>query len=61
MRGTGYDDVLNHIAGPLGVGPYAYRRDEVFTVWKQGIADLTTCLNVVVKLGGLGMTRCGLE
>lgn len=51
--------VLNHIAGPLGFGPYAGKREEVFQVWKRGIAELSTCPNVVVKLGGLGMPRCG--
>ena len=51
--------ILNHVAGPLGIGPYADKRDQVFAAWKQGIADLATCPNVVIKLGGLGMTRCG--
>jgi len=51
--------ILNHIGGLLGVGPYAGRHDEVFQQWKQGIAALSICPNVVVKLGGLGMPRCG--
>jgi predicted TIM-barrel fold metal-dependent hydrolase len=51
--------VLNHIGGPLGIGPYARRRGEVFQAWKNGIATLADCPNIVVKLGGLGMTRCG--
>jgi L-fuconolactonase len=51
--------ILNHIGGPLGVGPYAGKREEVFRDWKRGIATLSTCPNVVVKLGGLGMLRCG--
>jgi predicted TIM-barrel fold metal-dependent hydrolase len=51
--------ILNHVAGPLGVGPYAGRRDEVFKAWQQGIAELASCPNVTVKLGGLGMPRCG--
>jgi predicted TIM-barrel fold metal-dependent hydrolase len=28
-------------------------------VWKRGIAELSTCPNVVVKLGGLGMAGMG--
>ncbi len=51
--------VVNHIAGILGVGPYAGRRDEVFQAWKRGMAELAACPQVVVKLGGLGMPRSG--
>jgi predicted TIM-barrel fold metal-dependent hydrolase len=51
--------ILNHIGGPLGIGPYAGRREEVFQVWKRGIAALAACPNVVVKLGGLGMPLNG--
>ena len=47
--------ILNHVGGPLGIGPYAGKRDEVFQSWKQGITDLSACSNVSVKLGGLGM------
>lgn len=53
--------ILNHVGGLLGVGPYAGKRDEVFEVWKRGIAEVATCPNVVVKLGGLGMVRCGFD
>jgi L-fuconolactonase len=51
--------VVNHVAGVLGAGPYAGKRDEVFQAWKRGLAELATCPNVVVKLGGLGMVRSG--
>jgi hypothetical protein len=47
--------ILNHFGGPLGIGPYAAKRDETFVQWKAGIAELGKCQNVVVKLGGLGM------
>jgi predicted TIM-barrel fold metal-dependent hydrolase len=47
--------VLNHVGGPLGVGPYAGRADAVFSDWRRGVADLAACANVCVKLGGLGM------
>ena len=53
--------VLDHIGGPLGVGPYKGKRDEVFKVWRKGIADLSTCPNVAVKLGGFGSTRSGYD
>jgi len=51
--------ILDHIGGPLAIGPYAGKREEVFHEWKLGIAELAGCPNVVVKLGGLGMKICG--
>ena len=53
--------ILNHIGAPLGVGPYAGKRDEVFRVWSQGIAALSGCPNVFVKLGGVGSLRSGYD
>jgi L-fuconolactonase len=47
--------ILNHCGGPLGIGPYAGKTDEVFATWKVGLKELARCPNVVVKLGGLGM------
>jgi predicted TIM-barrel fold metal-dependent hydrolase len=51
--------ILNHVGGPLGVGAYAGRRDEVLAVWRRGIVELARCPNVVVKVGGLGMLYYG--
>ena len=51
--------VLNHIGAPLGIGPYAGRRDEVFATWSASMRELAACPNVHVKLGGLGMGRYG--
>ena len=53
--------VLDHIGGPLGKGPYAGRKEEIFENWKKGIASLADIPNVVVKLGGLGMPNYGNE
>jgi predicted TIM-barrel fold metal-dependent hydrolase len=47
--------VLNHVGCPIGLGPYATRRTEVFSQWKSSIAELGKYENVVVKLGGFGM------
>jgi len=47
--------VLDHFGGPIGIGPYAGRREEVFDYWKGQITELARCGNVVVKLGGLNM------
>ena len=53
--------VLNHLGGPLAVGPYAGKRDGVFLVWRESIKRLATCPNVSIKLGGLGMAIGGFE
>jgi predicted TIM-barrel fold metal-dependent hydrolase len=47
--------VLNHVGGPLGIGSYAGKHDEVFSKWSASIRALAACQNVSVKLGGLGM------
>lgn len=51
--------VLDHFGTPLGVGPYAAKREEIFDQWKQDIADIGKCENVVAKLGGLAMPDNG--
>lgn len=51
--------VLNHVGGPIGIGPYAGRREEVFEEWSAGIRRLARHANLVVKLGGLGMRLFG--
>jgi predicted TIM-barrel fold metal-dependent hydrolase len=51
--------VLNHCGGVLGIGRYAQMREEVWTRWQAAIAELATCPNVMVKLGGLGMRLPG--
>jgi predicted TIM-barrel fold metal-dependent hydrolase len=53
--------ILNHIGAPLGIGPYAGKRDEVFRDWSRGIAELGNCHNVAVKLGGVGSLRSGYD
>ncbi len=47
--------ILNHCGGPLGIGPYAERREEVFSRWQRDLAALGECPGVVVKLGGIAM------
>ena len=53
--------ILDHIGGPLGLGPYEGRRDEVFQAWSADIAALSACVNVVLKLGGVGSLRSGYD
>jgi predicted TIM-barrel fold metal-dependent hydrolase len=52
--------VLNHLGTPLGgFGPYAGREEEIFATWKRDLAELATCPNVTIKLGGLAMPWTG--
>jgi predicted TIM-barrel fold metal-dependent hydrolase len=51
--------VLNHFGGPLGIGPHEGRQDGIFPVWRQDIAELARCPNVVAKLGGINMELNG--
>ena len=53
--------ILNHIGRPLGLGPYAGQRDEVFQAWQKGMTALAECPNVVVKVGGLGNHISGFD
>ena len=46
---------MGHCGGPLGYGPYAGKRDEVFAAWKASVTELAKCPNVTMKLGGMMM------
>ena len=52
--------VLDHLGGPLGIGPYAGRRDEVLAGWRESMTDVAACDNVVLKVGGIGMAVYGM-
>lgn len=51
--------ILDHVGGPLGIGPYAGKRDAILDQWKRDIVELKYCENVFFKLGGLAMKICG--
>src|SRR5262249_49513948 len=51
--------ILDHVGTPLGIGPYAGRRDEIFASWARDLRSLARCPNVHVKLGGLGLRQPG--
>lgn len=53
--------VLDHCGGPLGVGWYAGKRDEIFADWNRNIRELAKCPNVMIKLGGIGMRVNGFD
>ena len=53
--------VLNHIGGPLAVGPYHAQGARAHREWLAGMKTLARCPNVRLKLGGLAMAICGFD
>lgn len=53
--------ILDHFGGPVGIGSYAGRADEVFEAWRPMLDELATCPNVMAKLGGLNMEVNGFN
>jgi len=53
--------VIDHFGGPVGVGPHAGKREEVYVVWRRGLERLAHLPNTRVKLGGAGMSVFGFE
>ena len=52
--------VLDHLGGPLGIGPYADKRDDVRAVLRPALEELARREQVVVKVGGIGMAIFGV-
>jgi predicted TIM-barrel fold metal-dependent hydrolase len=53
--------VLNHVGGPVAIGPYAGKREEAFAAWRARIQEVASLPNTYVKLGGLGMKMIGFD
>ncbi|MGD9792398.1 MAG: amidohydrolase [Acidimicrobiia bacterium] len=51
--------VLNHLGGPIALGPYN-DRGAVLAEWRRLIPAVAKCPNVVMKLGGIGMPIYGM-
>lgn len=47
--------VVNHLGGPLGIGPYRGDRSRVRADWRASMERLAARPNVFLKLGGIGM------
>ena len=47
--------VVDHLSTPLGIGPFAGKRDEIFESWAKDMSVLAGCPNVYVNLGGMAM------
>lgn len=52
--------VLDHLGGPLGIGPYEGARDEVRSTLRPALEALAQHEHVVVKVGGIGMSIYGV-
>ncbi len=53
--------IHDHFGGPLGIGPYKDKREEIFIQWQEDIYELSQCPNVFSKLGGLAMPVNGWD
>ncbi len=53
--------IVNHLSTPSFIGPYAGKRDEVFSEWAAGIKLLAPYPNVKMKIGGIGADRFGFD
>jgi predicted TIM-barrel fold metal-dependent hydrolase len=51
--------IVDHFAQPLGVGPFAGRREQSFAELRPLLAEVARCPNVNLKMGGLGMWLTG--
>jgi predicted TIM-barrel fold metal-dependent hydrolase len=51
--------ILDHMGGPLGIGPFKGKQSEVFDAWRKSLRVVAQRPNVTIKLGGLGMPRIG--
>jgi predicted TIM-barrel fold metal-dependent hydrolase len=51
--------VVDHVGGPLGIGVYADRRQEVFAQWRRALRAFKPLENVAMKFGGLAMPLAG--
>jgi predicted TIM-barrel fold metal-dependent hydrolase len=53
--------IVNHIGGPIGIGPYRGKGEEVFATWLPRMRELARLPNTVLKIGGLGMRFTGFD
>ena len=53
--------IIDHVGGPLGIGPFAGKREEVFNQWRESMSLLAQQANVHVKLGGMAMAINGFD
>lgn len=47
--------ILDHLGGPMGIGPYGADRESAMATWRASMTELAKCPNVTLKVGGIGM------
>lgn len=52
--------VIDHLGGPLAIGPFVHRRPEVLRRWREDLQALASYPNVAIKVGGLGLPLYGM-
>lgn len=53
--------ILDHLGGPVRIGPYAADPEGEFAAWRSSIRALAERPNVFVKLGGMAMRSFGFD
>ena len=51
--------IVDHLGAPLGLGPYAGKREEVWRYCRAQLTEFAKLPNARIKLGGIGMTILG--
>ncbi|MFT7597220.1 MAG: L-fuconolactonase [Acidimicrobiales bacterium] len=51
--------ILDHLGGPVGIGPYQGMRDEVLAATQEPLRQLAEMPQVYMKVGGIGMSLFG--
>ncbi len=51
--------IVDHLGGPLGIGPYRDQRDEILATSREPLSQLADLPDVYLKLGGVGMSVFG--
>jgi L-fuconolactonase len=53
--------IINHVGGPIGIGPFEGKRGDVFKGWEQDIRTLASFPNTLMKVGGMAMRFTGFD
>ncbi len=53
--------MVDHCGGPIGIGPYANQREDVYAEWSAGLRRVAAVPNLHIKISGLGMARLGFR
>lgn len=56
---TGTTIIVDHFGGPIGIGPYTDKAQEVRAQWQRSIRELSKRANIRIKLSGVGLKVFG--